>query len=51
MDLAVAGGLEPEQFGVKPAAGHELLVGPILYQLAVLEDENAVRHAHGREAV
>ena len=51
MDLAVAGGLEPEELGIEPATRYQLLVGAVLHPFAVPEHENAVGHAHRREAV
>src|SRR2546430_127760 len=48
---AVPRRLEREQLGVQPASRHELLVRPLVHQLAPLQHENAVGHPHGGEAV
>jgi len=49
--LVVGAGLEGEQFGVEPAGGHELAVGPAFGELPAVEDGDEVGHAHGGEAV
>ena len=48
---AVAGGLQFEQFGVAPAPRLKFLVRSGLDDLAPVEDEDAVGHAHGGKAV
>src|SRR2546429_1804393 len=48
---AVPRRLEREQLGVQAASRHELLVRPLVHQLAPLQHENAVGHPHGGEAV
>src|SRR5712691_3281361 len=48
---AVPGRLEREQLGVQPAPRHELLVSPLVHQLAPLQYQNAVGHPHRGEAV
>src|SRR5438552_11849286 len=48
---AVPGRLEGEQLGVQPAPRHELLVCPLVHQLAPLQYQDAVGHPHRGEAV
>src|SRR2546427_10058708 len=48
---AVPGRLKGEQLGVQPAPRHELLVSPLVHQLAPLQYQNAVGHPHRGEAV
>src|SRR3989449_1011682 len=48
---AVPGRLQGEQLGVQPAPRHELLVCPLVHQLAPLQYQDAVGHPHRGEAV
>src|SRR6476660_1873839 len=48
---AEARGLELEHLAVATALGHQLVVAAELDHLAALQDADAVRVAHGREAV
>src|SRR5689334_2003601 len=48
---AVALGLEVEEGGVAAALGDELIVGAALDDVAVVEHDDLVRHADGREPV
>lgn len=51
LSLPVAGGLEVEEFGVAAVQGEEFGVGALLGDAAIFEDEDAVGHADGGEAV
>ncbi len=49
--LPVTCRLQVEEVGVSAALQHQLVVGALLDEAAVLEEEDAVRHAHRAEAV
>src|SRR5438552_631091 len=47
----VGGRLHPEQFRVAAIQAHELLMGALLDQAAMLEEDDAVRAPHRRKSV
>ena len=48
---AIAGGLHREQLRIHAALRDELRVRPVLDRFAVLEHDDAIRHAHRREVM
>ena len=49
--LAVSAGLEPVQLGVQPAVTDQVGVRAAFHDPAAGDDQNQVRHPHGRKAV
>ena len=51
MSLTIPDGLKLEELSVQPGMRNEIVVRTVLDYGAALEDDNAVGHSHGREAM